>query len=112
MCDTNQALRIFRQVYKANESVLGEIKEAYLDGSYARGDYTDESDIDIILLVPMPQESIAEHRREISKISSRVSLENDVTVSVMVEPFEQFKRYSDILPFYQNVIREGIRYAG
>ncbi|MCR5789775.1 MAG: nucleotidyltransferase domain-containing protein [Lachnospiraceae bacterium] len=112
MCDTDQALRIFRQVYKANESVLGEIKEAYLYGSYARGDYTDESDVDIILLVPMPQESIAEYRREISKISSRLSLENDVTVSVMVEPFEQFRRYSEILPFYQNVVREGIRYAG
>jgi hypothetical protein len=44
----------------------------------------------------------------ISKISSRLSLEYDLTFSVTVKPLEQFVRYSSILPYYQNVIKEGI----
>ena len=111
MCDINQAKIIFKEAYEANKRIFGEIKDAYLYGSYARGDYDDESDVDIILFVPMSQEKISEHRAEISKISSRLSLENDITVCVMVEPAEQFSRYAEILPFYQNIIREGIRYA-
>ena len=111
MCDINQAKAIFQQAYKANERILGEIKDAYLYGSYARGDFNDESDVDIILFVLLSQEEISEYRKDISKISSRLSLEHDVTVSVMVEPMEQLVRYAEILPFYQNIIREGIRYA-
>jgi type I restriction enzyme R subunit len=36
----------------------------------------------------------------------------DITVSVHVVPLAQFRRYADFLPFYQNVLKEGIRYAG
>jgi len=45
-------------------------------------------------------------------VTSRLSLEHDITVSVTVKPLEQFQRYQTALPYYQNVVREGIRYAG
>ena len=41
-----------------------------------------------------------------------LSLDHDITVSVHVVPLAQFRRYADFLPFYQNVLKEGIRYAG
>lgn len=41
-----------------------------------------------------------------------MSLEHDITVSVTVKPLEQFRRYQTALPYYRNVVREGIRYAG
>ena len=39
------------------------------------------------------------------------TLDHDITVSVHVVPLAQFRRYADFLPFYQNVLKEGIRYA-
>ena len=52
-------------------------------------------------------------KREIAtKVTSRLSLEHDITVSVTVKPLEQFRRYQTALPYYRNVVREGIRYAG
>ena len=45
-------------------------------------------------------------------MTSRLSLEHDITVSVTVKPLEQFRRYQTALPYYRNVVREGIRYAG
>jgi hypothetical protein len=34
----------------------------------------------------------------------------DITVSVVVKPLAQFKQYAEILPYYKNVLKEGIRY--
>ena len=81
-------------------------------GSYARGDFNPESDIDILLTVDLEQAEIAKHRNDVAKVTSRLSLEHDITVSVTVKPLEQFRRYQTALPYYRNVVREGIRYAG
>ena len=80
-------------------------------GSYARGDFHAESDIDILLTADLTQEQISEKRRAIAALSSDLSLAHDVTVSIQIVPLAQFHRYADFLPFYQNVLREGIRYA-
>ncbi len=44
-----QALHLSREVCRASNGVLnGRILDAYLYGSYVRGDYHDDSDIDIL----------------------------------------------------------------
>lgn len=112
MCNQNQAIIILGEVYTACNPIFGNaIKDAYLYGSYARGDYHEESDIDILLTVDMDQVALAELRNRIGHISSDISLKHDVTVSVTVKPLAQFLQYADVLPYYKNVLAEGIRYA-
>jgi len=68
-------------VYRASERVFGnQVKEAYLYGSYARGDYHAESDTDILLIVDLAQETISEYRYPVGLITSDLSLKHDVTV--------------------------------
>ena len=112
MCNQNQAIVILGEVYAACNPVFGNaIKDAYLYGSYARGDFHVESDIDILLAVDLEQEAISRLRNRIGLITSDLSLKHDVTVSVTVKPFAQFRQYADVLPYYRNVLGEGIRYA-
>ena len=112
MCTRNQAFEILKIVYHACDPILGHsIHDAILYGSYARGDFTAESDIDILLTADLTQEQISEKRRAIAALSSDLSLNHDVTVSIQIVPLAQFLRYADFLPFYQYVLREGIRYA-
>lgn len=111
MCTKSEALKILEETVKACEALFGGIQDAYLYGSYARGDYNDESDVDILLTVDMPREELTEHRRDVASVTSRLSLKYDVTVSVTVKPSEQFLRYRNVLPYYRNVVNEGIRYA-
>lgn len=111
MCTKNEAMIVLQEVYEGCLAIFGKIKEAYLYGSYARGDYHDDSDIDILLTVELPQSVISRHRSDIAELSSDLSLKHDITVSVSVKPAEQFERLIDALPFYQNVKREGIKYA-
>ena len=106
MCTRNQAEEILHSVYHACSPIFGRIHDAYLYGSYARGDFTPESDIDILLTVDLEQAEIAKHRNGVGKVTSRLSLEHDITVSVTVKPLEQFQRYQTALPYYQNVVRE------
>lgn len=112
MCDQSKAIAILGEVYRACDPVFGSmLKDAYLYGSYARGDHHEESDIDILLAVSLEPSDISKYRNAVAAITSDLSLKHDITVSVTIKPLEQFRRYSNMLPFYKNVIREGIRYG-
>ena len=112
MCTKSEAFEILASVYAScNRISGGKIHDAILYGSYARGEQNAESDIDILLTADLTQEQIVEKRRAIAALSSDLSLNHDVTVSIQIVPLAQFLRYADFLPFYQNVLREGIRYA-
>lgn len=110
MCTQNQAIEILREVFRQCSARFPcAIRDAYLYGSYARGDYHAESDVDILLTVDA--EDVSPLRKTAAEVSSGLSLAHDVTVSVSLKPAAQFQRYSQSLPFYQAVVREGIRYA-
>ena len=112
MCNQSQAIAILGEVYTSCNPIFGNsITDAYLYGSYARGDYHAESDIDILLTVDLEPEAISKVRRNIGFVTSELSLKHDITVSVTVKPLAQFRQYADVLPYYKNVLREGIRYA-
>ena len=43
-----------------------------LYGSYARGDFTEESDIDILILLNCSKEQVMMYRKQVSRLSSRI----------------------------------------
>jgi len=107
-----QAVQILGEVYTLCNPVLGNrVTDAFLYGSYARGDYHEWSDIDILLTVDISPENISRTRKNISGIISDISLKYDVTVSVTVKSAEHFHKYAGVLPYFKNVVSEGIRYA-
>ena len=79
-----------------------------LYGSYARGDYDSESDIDVMVLVNIPKEELSTYRREVSDLSSDIDLEYNVFLSITLQDTETFNQYKTVLPFYMNVLKEGI----
>ena len=110
MCSREQALDILDEVYEAY-SRLYPVRDAYLYGSYARGDYHAESDVDILLTIDAGPEEIRRQRRTAAAIVSGLCLRHGVTISVAAKPLAQFTRYADILPYYQNVVKEGVRHG-
>ena len=109
---TNQAIDVLHDVYHSCNAVFDKpIHDAYLYGSYARGDYNEESDIDIFLTVDAAPEELPQYRRAISHIRGQLSLKYDRLVSIKVNSLSQFRQYKNILPYYQSILQEGIRYA-
>ena len=112
VCTKSEAMTILGEVFERSGQVFGNrLVNGYLYGSYARDDWDDESDVDILLTVNGNDEDIRRSNSQMAKIDSDISLEHNVTVSVTVRSSEHFERYADVLPFYKNVISEGIRYA-
>ncbi len=94
-------------------SVLGDdFVEAILYGSFARGDNRDDSDIDIMILTTLSEEAIEKIENEIFDIAYDYMLSDAVTISVNVKNKAHFLYWSDNLPYYKNVKKEGIILAG
>ena len=113
MCSSETSIKILSEVYDAcSRSFETAIQDAYLYGSYARGDYHEESDVDILLTVDIVPEELPRYRAVTFEVSGELSLKYGVVVSITIKPLRQFRRYGQVLPYYQNIIKEGVRYAG
>lgn len=112
MCTKSQLNIVTSSVADEAKRVFGAILDAVvLYGSYARGDNDDESDIDIMVRINCSQEELKKYRFILSSFTSALSVENDVTVSVVIVDTPTYERYKHHLPFYENVEREGLKIA-
>ena len=105
--DKNIQLVTQSVVQKVIELLQDKIYKIILYGSYARGDFTSESDIDIMILLNCSEEEVRKYRDAVSIIASRVSLDHDIEVSLLLNDKDSFYDRMDILKFYQNVQNEG-----
>ena len=113
MCDNNCLDKILDAVFnKATDIFSDGFKKIILYGSYARGDCDDQSDIDIMIIADFPKAFEWDYRRQFAEFTSRLGLQFDVVISVVIKDSETFNKFADVVPFYQNVLREGISYAG
>ena len=82
--------------------------DAILFGSYARGDAGPDSDIDVLMLVDAPRETISERNWQIGELAADLLMEYGVVVSPIVENRRYFQENADLIPLFRNIRREGI----
>lgn len=100
---------ISERVVQAAKDTLGDkLERVYLYGSYARGDYDEESDIDFFILANVSQEEAGDRRNDIRSRIPYIDLDFDITVSLHVTGKDIFNRFVSTLPFYMNVVSEGV----
>ena len=95
------------------KNVFGDkLKKVVLYGSYARGDFDTESDIDVMIMVDMPPEELSKYRKLITYFCADMNVENSVFISPKLQSTQLFDKWKNVLPFYKNVINEGINVYG
>ena len=88
------------------KDILGDkLTKIILYGSYARGDYRDNSDIDIMILTTLTDEEIAKAEKAVFNIAFDFQMEYGVDISVIIKNEEHFNYWLGALPFYDNVQR-------
>ncbi len=106
------ALKIVNDVKQLCGLLFGsKLRDVYLYGSYARGDYHKYSDVDILLTLDLTDLQIHKYNNSVCHIASELSLKYDITVSITMDPIKKFYKYSNFIPFYKNVLNEGINYG-
>ena len=88
---TNQMAQCYHDIYGAD--IVG----IFLYGSYARGDYDNQSDIDIAAIVKGSRLDLQNKLKAVWDISADIGLENDVVVSPTVIPYDEFEEYKEKL---------------
>ena len=112
MCTKNQLIEITEKVASLSKSVFGDkLDSTLLYGSYARGEQTSESDIDIMVLANVSKEELSYYKKPFISLTSELGLLHDVVVTVTLKDTETFNKYLEAVPFYANVKKEGIRIA-
>jgi len=112
VCTKNQLDEIIGRIVTFSKEIFGDkFQNVILYGSYARGDYDEESDIDIMIMVDMSREELAKYRRIMNNFCADLDLQYNVLLASKLQSQPFFNEWKNTLPFYQNVIKDGVMYA-
>ena len=99
--------KILMELVNGILNVMGErVISIILYGSTARGTNTEESDVDIAVLMQGTLDADTEEK--LSDFVVEMNLEYDKVFSVIDIDFDMFKKWEKVTPFYQNVSKEGV----
>lgn len=95
------------------ELVTG-LKEIYRDdlikivlyGSYAKGNQTEESDIDIAILLTSLEDK--QEETQLIKFATTLDLKYDKVFSIIDIEYSQYQKWVGAMSFYKNIEREGV----
>ena len=91
------------------QQLLGkDLSKIVMYGSYVRSDFTDNSDIDLMILVDVPEEG---NRILAEKVSDRAFdylIKYGIYISPVVKNEGHFNYWVDNLPYYRNVRDEAV----
>ena len=112
MCDQSQLTAVLDEIANTAREVLSDsLESVILYGSYARGDFDEESDIDIMIRIDCERERLNDIKQTFIKIANALSLKHDVEIPLSLIDTATYNRYKNHLPYYENIEREGIRIA-
>lgn len=103
---TNNVMEAFTSGVK---KILGShLEKIVLYGSYAREDYDDSSDIDVMILTDLDDIEAEKYKEEICDFAYDLELENNVIISPLVKNINNYQKRINVVPFYMNVQKEGV----
>ena len=85
-----------------------DLRKVIVYGSYARGDFNEDSDVDVMVLTSLAESEIKPIEYRLYDIAFDFLMEYGVDISVIVKNEEHFKYWLGALPFYDNVEKEGV----
>lgn len=97
---------VFGKMILEFQNIFGNVLEQIiLFGSTAKGTQTDESDVDIAVIVRQYTKTMHDKMIE---FTVDLELEYNKVLSVLLIDYDNFKEWEHILPFYKNVKKDGI----
>ena len=84
------------------------LKKVILYGSYARGDFHEGSDIDVMILVDLDDSGIKQFSGRLSDETYDINYDRDVMIMPIVQNIDFFNKWVRAYPFFNNVNNEGV----
>ena len=98
------------------EQYVNEIKKIYgshlrqiiLYGSYARGDFGPDSDVDIMILLDMSDMELKTYSQQLSYLTYDYNLDHELDIKPIAKSEKHFQKWMENYPFYANIHKEGV----
>ena len=98
---------LLQQLIPEVVSIYGDLLvSVILYGSVARGTQTEESDIDIALM--LKKEETEDMRERMTDAVVNLELEYNKVLSVLRIDYKQFQLWENTMPFYKNMKKDGV----
>ena len=89
--------------------IYGEkLRTIILYGSYARGDFGPDSDVDIMILVDLSDDEIKSKGHALSDLTFDYNFDNDLEIMPIVKNLEHFNKCLRAYTFYNRIKNEGV----
>lgn len=89
-----------------------DIRKIILYGSCSRGDFSDDSDIDIALVVACDRMDINKYADLLAEIATKLAADYLAIVNFVCLPEKEFEERRKWYPYYKNIDREGVLLYG
>lgn len=100
---------LLQQYVKEVQKIYGlHLQQIILYGSYARGDYREDSDIDIMILLDISDMEIKEYRHLLSYMTYDFNMEKNLDIKPIAKSKEHFVKWETNYPFYKQIKEEGV----
>lgn len=84
------------------------LRKVILYGSYARGDFSSDSDVDIMILLDMSDLELKKYSQQLSHMTYDFNLDNDIDIKPIAKSEQHFRKWVVNYPFYANINKEGV----
>ena len=98
------------------EQYIFEIKKIYgshlrkviLYGSYARGDFKPDSDMDIMILADIQPEEISNLADRIYDITYDFEVKYEMEINPSIQSIQVYEQWKGVYPFFMNIEKDGV----
>ena len=84
------------------------LRKVILYGSYARGDFRSDSDIDILILLDIPDVELKAYSQQLSYMTYDFNMDNDLDIKPIAKSEVHFRKWLVNYPFYANIHKEEV----
>lgn len=99
---------IKQYIQKVKEIYGSHLCKVILYGSYARGDFRLDSDVDIMILLDLSDLELKAYSQQLSYMTYDFNLDNDLDINPVAKNEKHFKKWVVNYPFYSNIQKEGV----
>ena len=100
---------LMEQYIAAIRMIYGDhLRKVVLYGSYARGDFRPDSDVDILILTDISAMELKAYSQQLAYMTYDFNMDNDLDIKPIAKSEAHYSKWRDNYPFYANIHKEGV----
>ena len=85
-----------------------DVRAIIMYGSCARGDYTEDSDVDVAILTDSNRAESKKYGDELDELATQIGLDTFAIVNYVCLPYQEFEEKKEWYPYFMSIEKEGV----